>query len=72
MFILVQSNLVTKTTLPGTVNDELAVKNNTKNDQQILPFNSTYEPNTKIRQRAFNQIKLIPIVDYKSGKKEIF
>ena len=37
----------------------------------MLPFNTTYEPNTKTRQRAFNQIKLIPIVDYKSGKKEM-
>ena len=47
------------------------MKNNTKIDKQMLPFNSTYEPNTKTRQRAFNQIKLIPIVDYKSGKKEM-
>ena len=69
MFTVDNNNLGTKPTLPGEVNDKLAVKNNTKIDRQMLPFNSTYEPNTKTRQRAFNQIKLIPIVDYKSGAK---
>ena len=69
MYILDKSNLGTKTTLPGRVNDKLAVKNNTSNNTLMLPFNSTYEPNKETRQRAFNQIKLIPIVDYKSGAK---
>lgn len=69
MYISAKSNLGTKTTLPGKLNDKLAVKNNTSNNKTILPFNSTYEPNTEARQRAFNQIKLIPIVDYKSGAK---
>ena len=69
MCILDKSNLGTKTTLPGKVNDKLAVKSNTSNNTPMLPFTSTYEPNTETRQRAFNQIKLIPIVDYKSGTK---
>ena len=70
MFILDMTNPGTKTRqVAGEVNNKLAVKNKTKIDKQMLPFNSSYEPNTETRQRAFNQIKLIPIVDYKSGAK---